>query len=285
MSGRDENDKEDDGADKDALSPEERELALQSSPLPARVVHEVVREDGEEELARDAPQVLWSGLAAGLSMGFSFLVQAQLQALIPDENLRRLVGSLGYTVGFVIVVLGRQQLFTETTVTAVLPLLTRRDLPTLRRLLCFWALVIAANIAGTWAFAALLAYGRPFEPAMAPALARLGSKALEEGWVRAVLEAGLSGWLIALMVWLLPSARTARILVVVLITYVVALLQLPHIVAGSTEAAYAVLTGADPLSYVTRFFLPTLVGNTVGGVVFTAMLNHAPVAGEVRDED
>jgi formate/nitrite transporter FocA (FNT family) len=92
-----------------------------------------------------------------------------------------------------------------------------------------------------------------------------------------------AGWLIAMMVWLLPSARSARLLTVLLITYVVALAQLSHIIAGTVEAAYAVLAGLASFGdYVVRFLLPTLLGNVIGGVALVALLNHAAIAPEIE---
>jgi formate/nitrite transporter FocA (FNT family) len=93
----------------------------------------------------------------------------------------------------------------------------------------------------------------------------------------------MAGWLIALMVWILPSARSARLITVVIITYVVALARLSHVVAGSTEAAYATLYGFAPFSaYLLKFLLPTLLGNIVGGVTLVSLLNHGSVLPEMK---
>lgn len=273
------------GSGSSHLEAEEREQAASHASLPPRVVHEIVRKEGDEELERDAGQLIWSGLAAGLSMGFSFLVQALLRSGLPAAPWSHLVDAAGYTVGFVLVVLGRQQLFTESTLTVVLPVLTRRDAATLVRALRVWGVVLAANLVGTWLFAAMLHFGSPFEPEVAPALASLADRTVSGTFGKMCLDGVLSGWLIALMVWLLPSARSARILAVVFITYVVALAQLSHVVAGSAEAAYAVLIGhAGAWDYCWRFLAPTLIGNTVGGVVFVALLNHAPVSADLQGE-
>ena len=78
--------------------------------------------------------------------------------------------------------------------------------------------------------------------------------------------------MIALMVWVLPSAGCGGLFVIVLMTYVIALGQFSHIVAGSTEAAFAVLTGAAGVGdYFVRFFLPTICGNMFGGVALAAL--------------
>jgi formate/nitrite transporter FocA (FNT family) len=274
-----------DKAEGATLDEHEQHQAERSEALAAHVVHEVVRSEGEHELGRTAASLLWSGVAAGLSMGFSFLAEAELQAALPDAPWRPLVAAFGYTVGFVIVVLGRQQLFTESTITAVLPVLMHRNLSTLGKLCRLWGLVLVANVVGTWGFASLLAFARPFHPDVAPALAELAAQTTSQGFGHTAVEGVLSGWLIALMVWLLPSAKSTRFWVVIFITYVVAISRLPHIIAGSGEAAYGVLTGASTFSrYVMSFFVPTLLGNCLGGVVLAALINHAPVAGRVRQD-
>jgi formate/nitrite transporter FocA (FNT family) len=122
-----------------------------------------------------------------------------------------------------------------------------------------------------------------FRPEIVSALRELSSEPVQGHFPPTVLRAMFAGWLIAMMVWLLPSARSARLITVLLLTYVVAVGRLSHVIAGSVEAAYAVLAGVAPLQdYVMRFLLPTLIGNTLGGVSLVALLNHAAIAPEVR---
>ena len=103
------------------LAEPEKDQAERHAPLRPLVIHEIVRAEGKAELGRPASALFWSGLAAGLSMGFSFVAQALLQADLALAHGHHAIASLGYMTGFVIVVLGRQQLFTESTLTAVLP--------------------------------------------------------------------------------------------------------------------------------------------------------------------
>ena len=185
---------------------------------------------------------------------------------MPDSPWSHLIASAGYTIGFVIIVLGRQQLFTESTLTAVLPVLTRRDGSSLRAMLRLWAVVLAANIAGTWLFAATLAFGEPFRPEVTRSLIAVATEAVQGNFGATVLKGVFAGWLIALMVWLLPSALSAKLFVIMLLTWLVALARLSHIIAGSSDAAYAVLMGQRSAGeYWLVFFLPTLIGNTLGG--------------------
>lgn len=272
------------GADSPHLDSAEQEQAAEHSAPHPLVIHEIVREEGEVAMERTFAALMWSALAAGLSMGFSFLVQSILESALPEARWTGLVSSFGYTIGFVFVILGRQQLFTESTLTAVLPVLTRRDLSTLFKALRLWAIVLFFNLVGTTIFAAILQIRGVFSPEVSEALAKVAMTPLSADFGVTVVRGVFSGWLIALMVWLLPSARSARLLTVVLITWVVAVAKLSHIIAGSTEVAYAVLAGdASFADYCGRFLLPTLAGNVVGGMSLVALLNHAAIAPEISE--
>ena len=137
------------GSNSPHLNKGEQEQAADHSTPAALVIHEIVREEGEAAMERTVSALTWSALAAGLSMGFSFLMQAVLDGELPDSEWRPLVSSFGYTIGFVIVILGRQQLFTESTLSVVLPVLTRRDLKTVVKALRLWGIVLTWNLIGT----------------------------------------------------------------------------------------------------------------------------------------
>ncbi len=246
----------------------------------AHVVYETIRREGEDELIRPAAALAWSALAAGLSMGFSFIAEALLAAHLPDAPWRPLISRAGYCVGFLIVILGRQQLFTENTLTVILPLLLRKDLITLVRVLRLWAVVLTANFVGTYLFALTLGHIDLFSPGVRQAFAEIGMAHLGVGFGIIFTRAIFAGWLIALMVWLLPGAETSRIAVIIIITYLVGLGGLNHIIAGSTTMLYLVVTKSISWgAYFTAFFFPTLLGNIVGGVSLVAALGHAQVVG------
>ncbi|MGI4860580.1 MAG: formate/nitrite transporter family protein [Janthinobacterium lividum] len=262
---------------------EKTQAADHSSPH-ALILHEIVREEGEAALERDSGALMWSALAAGLSMGFSFIGLAIMRAYLPHAHWTPLVASFGYSIGFVIVVLGKQQLFTESTLTVVLPVLTRRDWPTLKSALRVWIIVLVVNLIGTAIFAALLTVHGLFEDDVVQAMHEIAGETVAHPFGLTFLKALLAGWLIALMVWLLPSARSGRLITVMLITYVVAVAKLSHIIAGSVEASYGVMTGVLPISaYFGSFLLPTLLGNVLGGISLVGLLNHAAIAPEIRD--
>jgi formate/nitrite transporter FocA (FNT family) len=270
------------GAQSPHLDPAQEKQAQDYAPLRGVVIHEIIREEGATDLERPAAALLWSALAAGLSMGFSFAVQGVLKGFLPPEAWSHVVASLGYVVGFAIVVLGRQQLFTESTLTAALPPLMDRKRETLLAMLRLWGIVLFANLAGTWLFAAALAYANPLPEEASAAMKSMVAEGLSHPFGVVLVKAVSAGWLIGLMAWLLPPAGSAKIVIIFLLSWVVGLAKLSHIVAGSTEVAYGVLTGGvAPLDYLTGFLAPTLIGNVLGGAALVAMLNHAPVRQDV----
>ena len=180
----------------------------------AHVVYETIRREGEEELARPAAALAWSGLAAGLSMGFSFLAEALIQNRLPERPWAHLISRLGYSVGFLIVVLGRQQLFTENTLTVILPLLLRKKITVLISVLRLWAIVLTANLVGTFVFAFCVAHIAVFDHSVQQTLTQIGAAHLGVGFGIVLVRAIFAGWLIALMVWLLPAAEHSRLSIV-----------------------------------------------------------------------
>jgi formate-nitrite transporter family protein len=262
------------------LSDREIEEADERSSTSAKVVHEAIRLEGTEELERPASSVAWSGLAAGLTMGCSMLGQGLLQARLPDAPWRELVACFGYTLGFLFVTMGRQQLFTETTLTAMLPVLHKtHGLADVGR---YWAIVFAANILATLLFAAAASTPHLFPPDAVEAFTRLGAKTVEPGFFGVLVKAVFAGWLIALMVWLMPAAASARFFVIVAVTWLIAVAQFSHVIAGSAEGAFAAIHGALGWDrYLLDFLVPAFIGNSIGGVVFVALLNHAQVKAEV----
>jgi formate/nitrite transporter FocA (FNT family) len=267
------------------LSEQERKQVERRSAPRTEVVYEAIREEGEGELRRSPSALAWDGLAAGLAMGFSLVAEGLLRSHLPDTEWRPLVSKLGYSVGFLIIVLGRHQLFTENTLTAVLPFLQRKDSAMLARMLRLWAVVLMANMAGAFIFAFTISRTEMFEPNVRGAFAEIGREALKNWWALTLLKGIFAGWLIAMMVWMLPASESARFFVVIVMTYLVALGGFAHIIAGAVEVFYAVLTGAAQWGDYFRWALPTLAGNIIGGTTLVAALGHAQVAGEARKGD
>jgi formate/nitrite transporter FocA (FNT family) len=244
------------------------------------VVYEAIRREGDEELQRPVTALAWSALAAGLSMGFSFIAEGMLRTHLPDRPWRPLISRMGYCVGFLVVILARQQLFTENTLTVILPLLLRKSQGILFRVLRVWGVVLAANLVGTFLFALVVARSALFQPEVQRSLAEIGIEHTGASFGTVFVRAIFAGWLIALMVWLLPAADSSRVVIIIILTYLVGLGGFNHIIAGSTTMFYLIVTSSLGWgAYLVHFFLPTLLGNITGGVSLVACLGHAQVLG------
>jgi formate/nitrite transporter FocA (FNT family) len=272
----------DDSGEGQKISEREVEDIEELSSPRTPVIYEIVRRHGEEEMARPIVSLWWSGVAAGLSISFSLLAQAILQTHLPDAPWRPLVTDFGYSAGFIMVVMSRQQLFTESTITAVLPVMAALSWNSLGKLARMWGVVLIANFAGTL-FAALFCR---FTPVLAPELLHgmldisrhILSHSVPEMFFRAIA----AGFLMAAMVWLIPSAESAQFYVIVLMTYLISAGGFMHIVAGSVEAFLLVLDGQlGWLAMLGQFAIPTLIGNIVGGTALFALIAYAQVMKEI----
>lgn len=260
------------------LTDEEQKEAEARTSISAPVVHEAIRQDGEEELRRPISALAWSGLAAGLSMGFSFVAEGLIHRYLPPSPWRPLLTSVGYPFGFLLTIIGRQQLFTENTLTAIIPLLARRNSRTLLLVLRLWAVVLASNLVGAHLFAWVVGNTLMFRPEVQHSLRVLATDAASVSFGSALLRGIFAGWLIAMVVWMLAAIDSGRIAVILILTYVVGLAGLTHIIAGSVEVLFLVMTGARSwFAYLGGYMVPTLIGNIIGGVALVSALNHAQV--------
>ncbi|MGH8165266.1 MAG: formate/nitrite transporter family protein, partial [Rhodanobacteraceae bacterium] len=266
--------KREEKAEEKKVEMEAEEVEERASPR-GQIVYEAVHKEGEHELERSNSALAWSGLAAGLSMGFSLLSEAILQSHLPDTPWRPLIAKFGYCIGFLVVVLGRQQLFTENTLTVILPLLRKRDLRTFCNVVRLWAIVLASNLVGAFLIALLIGKTTAVDAPIHQAMRELGYASMGHGFGTLILRGILAGWLIALMVWLLPFAETARVWVIIIITYIVGLGNFSHIVAGSVDGFYLVVIGAKSFPEYLSYMAPILLGKIIGGSTIVATFAHA----------
>jgi formate/nitrite transporter FocA (FNT family) len=180
------------------------------------------------------------------------------------------------------VILARQQLFTETTITLVLPLLaefTRRNLMAVARM---WGLVLAANFAGTLVSALFCSLTPVLEPTLRQAMLDVSMHTLAHGWFEMLVRGISAGFLIAVLVWLMPSAEGAEFQMITVLTYLIAVGGFQHIVAGSMEAFMLVLAGQQSVAQILfGFLIPVLVGNVLGGTALFGVLSYAQVMKEI----
>jgi len=231
----------------------------------------------EEEINRSARQLFFSGLAAGISLGATFFGRAVMTSAFPNDPVG--LGNLLYPLGFIIIVLGGYQLFTENTLTPVTLVLTRlASIPALLRL---WGIVLFANVVGAALIAFIFANTGILDPSVAEAAHSIGDHALHVPWIDLFFKAVLAGGLVATMVWLVHAAREtiARFVIIWMIMFLIPAGNLFHCVTGSFEMFYLVFSGsADLFSAFANFFVPVVLGNTIGGVFFVTLVNYGMTA-------
>jgi formate-nitrite transporter family protein len=242
-------------------------------------------QDGEKELERDAMALLWSAIAAGLSMGASLLAKGIFQVELEGVPGSFLLENLGYTFGFIIVIMARQQLFTENTVTAVLPVMQKPTMSNVGLLIRLWGVVLLGNILGTGIAAWAFEYMPIFNEETRDAFVKIGMDVMKNTPSEMFANAIISGWLIATMVWMFPAAGAAKIVVIILMTWLIALGDTTHIVVGSVEILYLVFNGTLHWSdFIWPFALPTLAGNICGGTFIFALMSHAQIRNDMSNK-
>ena len=263
------------------LSAQEQHDVDKNQPPRAAVLHEIIRTQGDQELERSVAALWWSALAAGLTMGLSLMAMGLLNSRLPDGEAFKVIASFGYCAGFLAVILARQQLFTENTLTAVLPVMTKPTLNNFGRLLRLWTVVLFGNLCGTLLVAYVMLHLPIFDTKTDLAFLDIGRKVMENDASKMFAKGIVSGWMIATMVWMIPSMESAKMWIIILITYLMALGDFTHIVVGSAEVSYLVFAGELPWKDFWLIFAgPTLVGNIVGGSFIFALISHAQIRSE-----
>ncbi|MFP5405458.1 MAG: formate/nitrite transporter family protein, partial [Gammaproteobacteria bacterium] len=182
---------------------------------------------------------------------------------------------------FLIVVLARLQLFTEITITAVLPVLADRTMRSLRLMLRLWGIVFAANMAGTASASLMAIYAHIATAEQLAGFYAVARPIMEEHWFDLLMRGIPAGFFIAAMVWMLAAARNGHFWIITMMTYVIALGAFTHVVVGSAEVFLLMFSGQlEPLRGIFGVLIPALVGNVLGGTGLFAMLAY----GQVKEE-
>ncbi|HDO7788950.1 TPA: formate/nitrite transporter family protein [Acinetobacter baumannii] len=263
------------------LSWREKMAVEEHEKLSPRLVYEIIRRDGAEELDRPTAALIFSGIAAGLVISFSFVFKAIIASYIPTDAIwTDLITNFDYTIGFLIAILGHMQLFTENTITTVVPLFKPFTLDKLRAVGRLWGIVILCNIIGTGLASLFFLTTDLFTPNIDKALDELAHHVASFSATQNLLKGVMSGLLIAALVWMLPSVSN-KFLVIFFMTYLIGLGDFTHVVVGSTEMSYLVWQGEASLGeYMFNFLIPTTIGNIIGGTgVFTLL-----IYGQVTEE-
>jgi formate-nitrite transporter family protein len=260
-------------------------MASETGRLSAAEIFERVTSGGAEELKRPFFNLAFSGVAAGLSMGISALGVALVLAQVGDAPEAEALAYLLYPLGFLTVILGRQQLFTENTLFPVaLVLEERRHLSALGKL---WGSVLAANVVGAGLFSALAVLTPSLSDAARAELVELGVEAADHSFATIFWSGVIAGWIIAMVAWLVTASTTTtgQLTVIFLLTYAVGVGHFAHSIAGSAELLSAVLAGDLAPGAYPRWLAAAVLGNVVGGVLIVALFAYGQVRGAPESLD
>jgi formate-nitrite transporter family protein len=243
----------------------------------AEDIYEQVATNARQELERSTTSLALSGFGAGAFMGLSALGTAIGLALREGSPHARLFSRMFYPLGFIVVIIGRSQLFTENTLYPVaLVLKEKRQFWNTMRL---WAVVLPTNVFGALAFAMLATHTSAIDPSFVGAMASLGAKAISHPAATVFWSGVIAGWMIALAAWLVSASHsiTGSVMVIWMLTYVVGLGDFAHCIASSCEILTTVLTHQAPWLAFFQWFGPAVSGNIFGGICLVTILEYGQV--------
>jgi formate/nitrite transporter FocA (FNT family) len=259
--------------------PKQQTVTLDSSRRTVHEIFEGVSRNAREELSRSSRALAFSGMAGGVTMGLTGLAVAIVQALLGSSQTAEFVSYLFYPVGFIAVIIGRAQLFTENTLYPVVLVLDEHK--HVGNTLRLWAVVFLSNVAGALGFGLLAIKSGALEPKVEEILASLGVQIAAQTSAHAFWSGVIGGWLIALVAWMVTASHwtVGQILVIWLLSFVVGLGHFSHCIASSGEIWSAVFAGFVPVVEYFRWLAFATMGNIVGGVMIVSLLNWGQVKG------
>jgi formate/nitrite transporter FocA (FNT family)/nucleotide-binding universal stress UspA family protein len=225
----------------------------------------------DEEITSGSRELFFSAVAAGFAITITFLLYVSLSATTDNPVL----GVMLYPLGFIYIIIGGYQLYTENTLPPVA--LTIERLASIPTLLRHWGIVLTGNFTGGAIGAVALAYGGVFDAKATAKAIEIAEKGVETGWWSLFSKAIFAGLIVAGVVWIVFSATdtVSRLLVVYLAFLAIPLGNLFHVVVSFTEVVYLVALGRLAiLPGLTGFVAPVLLGNTLGGVVLVTVVNY-----------
>lgn len=262
------------GAEKaEQQAPHQKNLARPS----AEDIFKQVATNARQELRRSNTSLAISGFGGGAFMGLSALGTALVTALLGESPVTQLLSHMLYPLGFIVVIIGRSQLFTENTLYPVaLVLAEKRHFWNTLRL---WSVVLPANVLGAFAFALLAARTTGLNPIYVEALSKLGADAIAHPAATVFWSGVIGGWMIALAAWLVSGSHsiTGSVMVIWLLTYIVGLGNFAHCIATSGEILVTVLTHHAHWMAYPKWFAPAVLGNICGGVGLVTILEYGQV--------
>jgi formate-nitrite transporter family protein len=242
-------------------------------------IYEQVSRNARHELDRSAVGLFISGLAGGITMGLTALSTSIVIAQLGPSPSARFIADLLYPIGFIAVILGRAQLFTENTLYPVALMLAERRHGW--RTLRLWAIVLPSNVVGAFLFALLAVRTGALRPEVVSAMSHIGVSAASITTSHVFWSGVIGGWIIALVAWLVSGSHsiTGSVMLIWLLAFVVGLGGFAHCIASSGEILAAILNHQLVLSRYFAWLAPATLGNICGGVTLVTLLEYGQVKG------
>ncbi len=261
-------------ADDSATEPlEEAELAdpdQEEPPIEQKLDDTFSRivDQGEQRLGRDWSAMLATGLMAGLEVGIGILAML----VVIERTGSQMLGGVAFSVGFLALLLGHSELFTEGFLIPVTTTVAGRARWV--DLLRFWAVTLVTNLIGGWVITWFAIQGFPQIRATA---VKSASGFIDAGiGVRSLALGVLAGAVITLMTRMQHGTESepARIVASVASAFVLAGMPLFHSILDSLVIFAALHTGHTRFGYLDwlGWLGWAVLWNMVGGIGLVTLL-------------
>jgi formate-nitrite transporter family protein len=238
-------------------------------------------EAGLKEHHRSNIGLFMSSLSAGLEVGFSILLIGIIYTLFKGEvstSKLYLMMALVYPIGYIFVIIGRSELFTEHTVLATIPVLNGEA--TLKSLAKMWAIIYLGNLLGGYLFGLIvLQFNIKSHLVSLDFFYFVSEKMVSYSSGNILISSIMAGWLMGTLSWLLSSAQDtlSRVLMIFLITFIISIAGLHHCIVGSIEIFMAFFGEANKIKWkeFLKFQGISTIGNIIGGVVLVAIIKFS----------
>jgi len=262
-------------------------MASSSKPTPEEkpkeayeIMHEQI-ETGLKEYNRSDLGLFLSSLSAGLEIGFSILIIGVIHTLFQNESTTgqlAVMMALVYPIGYIFVIIGRSELFTEHTTLATLPVMNGQA--TLSSLAKLWLIVYVGNLAGGYIFGGIsLVFNDEMHLVGKEFFYFVSEKMLKYSVGATLISSIMAGWLMGMLSWLLTSAQDtfSRVVMIFLVTFLISIAGLHHCIVGSIEVFMAFFGEANKITWVEflKFQGLATLGNIIGGVFLVAIVKYA----------
>ena len=237
-------------------------------------------EAGLKEHRRSNIGLFISSLSAGLEVGFSIRVIGIIYTLFKTEvspgKLYLMMG-LVYPVGYIFVIIGRSELFTEHTVLATIPVLNGKA--SFKSLLNLWVIIYLGNLTGGYLFGTIvLQFNAGTHLISLDFFHFVSQKMVSYSSTNIIVSSIMAGWLMGTLSWLLSSAQDtlSRVAMIFFITFIISIAGLHHCIVGSIEIFMAYFANANNISGLEFFKFQGIatLGTIIGGVVLVALVKY-----------